>query len=285
MTEAAIPARSAPNAIPAWPALNAIATGTLKGSGGLWFLTALVGQWIFAAYILGFYVASAAQGDLAAWNDVLPHGYAPGETSGNIAVIGHMFVAAIITIGGPLQLLPQVRARFPTFHRWNGRIYILTAFTMALSGLYLLTADRTVAGDIGQHLGLGLNALLIMVFAAAAVRFAIARRFDIHRRWAMRLFLAVSGVWFFRVGLMLSFAVFQGPFGFDPESFTGPFLTGLAFAQYLLPLTVLELYFHARDRAGPAGKFAMATGLLVLTLAMGAGIAMAAMFMWLPRIM
>jgi len=98
---------------------------------------------------------------------------------------------------------------------------------------------------------------------------------------------AISGpiaVWFFRVGLTLSFLVFQGPFGFDPITFQGPFLTFLAFAQTLLPLAILELYLRTQDRASASSHIAMAAGLFVLTLAMGAGVAGAAMGMWLPTI-
>ncbi|MCI0723258.1 MAG: hypothetical protein L0338_30495 [Acidobacteria bacterium] len=45
-----------------------------------------------------------------------------------------------------------------------------------------------------------------------------------------------------------------------------------------------EIYLRTQDRAGPLGRFPMAGGLLVLTAAMGVGIFMATMFMWLPRI-
>ena len=51
-----------------------------------------------------------------------------------------------------------------------------------------------------------------------------------------------------------------------------------------LPLAVLEIYLRTQDRAGAPGRLAMATGLLVLTIAMGIGIFAAFMGMWLPRI-
>jgi len=76
----------------------------------------------------------------------------------------------------------------------------------------------------------------------------------------------------------------QGPVGFDPKTFTGPFLTFLSFAQYLVPLAVLQLYLHAQERREPRGQLAMAGGLLVLTLAMMGGIAAAAAIMWLPHL-
>jgi hypothetical protein len=112
----------------------------------------------------------------------------------------------------------------------------------------------------------------------------LARELAAHRRWALRLFLVMSGVWFFRVGLMLWVFLDGGPAGFDPETFRGPFLTFLAFAQYLLPLAVLELYLRAQERGGPTRRFVVATALFVLTVAMGVGIVIAILGMWLPRI-
>jgi tetratricopeptide (TPR) repeat protein len=117
-----------------------------------------------------------------------------------------------------------------------------------------------------------------------AVRYALARDFKTHRRWALRLFLVVSAAWFFRVGFFLSFLLFKGPFGFDPTTFQGPFLTFMSFAQYLLPLAVLEFYLRTQDRSGVPGRIAMAAGLSVLTVAMGAGILAVTMAAWLPGI-
>jgi len=116
------------------------------------------------------------------------------------------------------------------------------------------------------------------------LRHAMDRRFALHRRWALRLFLAVSGVWFFRIGLTFWILLNQGPAGFDPETFTGPALTTLAFAQYLLPLAVLQLYFHAQDRGGSRGRTAMAASLFAATLLTAAGIFAASMMLWLPHL-
>lgn len=203
---------------------------------------------------------------------------------GNTVVAMHLLLAAIITIGGPLQLVPQIRARAPSFHRWNGRIFLLTAFVAAMTGLYMIWIRGGAAGDVVQHLGISLNAVLIVVCGVMALRYALARQLSVHRRWALRLFLLVSGVWFFRVGLFLWLIVNQGPAGFDPKTFQGPFLSFLSFAQYLVPLAVLEVYLRTQDRAGTSGRLAMATGLFVLTVAMGAGIFGATMGLWLPRI-
>jgi tetratricopeptide (TPR) repeat protein len=123
-----------------------------------------------------------------------------------------------------------------------------------------------------------------MIFAVQALRYALARDFKTHRRWALRLFMAVGASLFIRAGVFLSLALNQGPFGFDPVTFSGPFLTFMSFAQYLLPLAVLELYLRAQQRAAARGRFVMAAGIFVITGLMGAGIAAAAMASFLPKI-
>src|SRR4029077_11650189 len=150
--------------------------------------------------------------------------------------------AAVIMLAGAVQLVPQVRSRFPVFHRWNGRIYMLTALTLSLAGLYM-TWIRGSVGDLPQHLGSTLNAILMWLFAAIALRYALARDLKTHRRWALRLFLALSGSWVYRLGFFLALVLNKGPFGFDPTTFTAPFPAFMSFANFLFPLAVLEIYF------------------------------------------
>ena len=68
----------------------------------------------------------------------------------------------------------------------------------------------------------------------------------------MRLFMVVSAVWFFRIGLMFWFLA-TGGIGIDTETFEGPFLTFMYFGQMFIPLLFLEIYFRAQDseKAGP----------------------------------
>lgn len=263
--------------------LNSTPDYLLLLSARFWFVIAVTGQWIFAYYVAALYGGSAVVGDFEKWNRVMPHGYSSGDAMGNIAIAIHLFLAVVIMVGGPLQIIPQVRDRARVFHRWNGRVYMFTAFVISASGLFMVWTRGTVGGLVG-HVSISINAVLIMLFAVLAWRSAVARKFEVHRRWALRLFMVVSGVWFFRIGLMFWLLIHKKPVGFDPETFTGPFLTFLYFAQYLLPLVILEIYFFAKRARSRSGKMVMASGLLIITLAMALGIFAATMGMWLPRL-
>ncbi|WP_218638760.1 DUF2306 domain-containing protein [Shewanella sp. UCD-KL12] len=255
----------------------------LGHSAKLWFAVTVVGQWIFAAYVAMFYGGVAISGDLSGWNKVMPHGYVAGDSIGNFAVGMHLLLALVVLVGGPLQLIPQIRSYAPKLHRVNGRIYIFTAFILSLGGLFMVWSRGVAGGEIGKY-SISLNAILIMMFAGLAVYHAIKRDIKTHRRWALRLFIAMGGVWFFRIGLMLWLMVHQAPVGFDPKTFEGPFLSFLGFAQYLIPLAVAQMYFAASDSKSPKVKLAFSFSLVVLTLAMAGGIFAASMGMWLPRI-
>ena len=263
--------------------LNSVADTTLKVATRFWFLVVLVGQSVFAFSVASFFGLPALRGDFHGWSKHITHGHIPGDTMGNFAVAMHLFSAVVVILAGVFQLVPQIRNRFPAFHRWNGRLYVVTAFTISLAGLYMMWIRGSV-GDLSQHLGTSLMAVLIMLCAAMALRYALARDFKTHRRWALRLYLVVSASLFIRAGLFLSFILNHGPFGFDPATFTGPFLTFISFAQYLVPLAVLEIYFLTQERARATGRFAMAAGLLVLTVALGAGIFAVTLAVWVPEV-
>jgi uncharacterized membrane protein len=247
-----------------------------------WFVVAVVGQILFALYISVLYGGAAVRGDLLGFNRAMPKGYVPGDTIGNVTIFVHLALALLITSAGALQLVPLVRRRAPWLHRWVGRSYIVAALLISVGGLYLVWVRGTV-GDVSQHIGSTLNASLIGTCGILAWRAARAREFVAHRRWAMRLFLVASGVWFFRVGLMLWLLIFRRPVGFDPKTFQGPFLTLLTFGESVVPLLVLELYFWAQRSAGARGRMAVAVTLGVLTLATAVGIFGATMGLWLPK--
>jgi len=126
--------------------------------------------------------------------------------------------------------------------------------------------------------------VLIMLCAVMALRYALARDFTTHRRWALRLYFVVSASLFIRVGIFLSLLLNRGPFGFDPATFQGPFMTFISFAQYLVPLAVLEVYFRVKERGSAPGRIAMAASLFILAVALGAGIFAVTMAKWLPSI-
>ncbi|CAN5402363.1 hypothetical protein BH10PSE17_BH10PSE17_14850 [soil metagenome] len=261
-----------------------ISTRLLRGTATTGFVAVATGQLAFAASVAIFYGRVVLRGDWLAMNSSMEHGWLPDQPFGNAAVVLHLAIAVLILVSGALQLVPTLRSRAPRFHRWNGRVYLSAAVLISLGGLYMVWI-RGAVGDFPQHVASTLNAVLILWFGTLALRRALAREFVTHRRWALRLYMVVGGVWFFRFGLMLTLALAGGPIGFDPVTFSGPTLWVIAFGAYLLPLLMLEIYLLAQRReATNLMRGATAASIAVLTLAMVAGTGAAAASMWLPRL-
>jgi uncharacterized membrane protein len=154
--------------------LDSVADKVLKAAARLWYLTAVIGQLVFAFTVASFYASAAVRGNFEAWNRFMSHGYVAGDTIGNVTVAVHLLAAVFIVLSGAVQLVPQIRHRAPFLHRWNGRLYVLSAFTVSTAGLYMQWV-RGNLGDISQNIGISLNAVLIMLCAAMALRYASAR--------------------------------------------------------------------------------------------------------------
>jgi hypothetical protein len=265
------------------PVFNA--SRILNFAAASWLTVTTIGQWIFGIYILSFYGKSTLAGEFEKWNQVLPHGYVEGDWKGNLVVGMHVLLAAVLVIGGPLQLMPQIRSHFPRFHRWLGRTYVMTAIFVSLGGLIMIWTREGVGID-SRRVSISIQAIYIIGFAFMAIRYARARQFGKHRNWALRLFMVVSGVWFFRVLLMFWLLVNGGPVGFDPKTFTGPFLTALSIFSYAIPISliVLEMYFYAQKNQNKTFSMITSGVIFIATIVMGVGIFAATMGMWLPRI-
>jgi len=248
-----------------------------------WFIVAVIGQWLFAYYVAAFYGGSLAIGEVERWNEVLSPGYQQDNPMGNLAVGIHLLLAVIIMVGGPLQFVPRIRAKAPVFHRWNGRVYVLTTMITGLTGLWMIWFHQEYDESVSST-AMTIEALFIVLAGGLVWRNAVARKMLRHERWAVRLFLVASGVWFFRIILMFWLIVNGGPVGFDVETFTGPFLDFLSFAHYLLPLAIYELYLVLKDHKLPLVRYALAGTFFLLTAATVVGVFAATVGMWLPML-
>lgn len=246
--------------------------GALEAAAGFWFVVTLLGQWAFFAYLMAFYVPMTVSGNyeaMAPLRKMGATGLIAGDNTGNAAFAAHALAAGIIAFGGLLQFVPQIRARFPAFHRWNGRVFLLTAIGLSLSGFYLVWVRNSAPSQF-NGITTTVNGVLILSFAALAWRTAVARNITVHRRWALRLYLVSNAQWFIRIGFfgyfILNMAVGRKP------SMQDPFFTYWNVGCYLVPLAIAELYLRAKDSPSPLVRRSMAAGLVVVTLMMAAGI-------------
>lgn len=254
----------------------------LTRAASLWYLMAAAGQLAFLLFILLFYYPSALSGNFSAW-DAKPNieGFTAGDAGGNLMFALHVLAAAVMTAGGMLQLLPALRQKWPSVHRWNGRVFILTAMALALGGLWLVWGRGSYLNLTGA-IGISLNAVLIISFAIMAWRTALKRQFVDHRLWAMRLFIVANAVWFMRLGYMI-WGIGTGGIGIG-DAMDGPYDYFLAFGNSLVPLAIMEIYLRVKAGKSDRARYAMAAGLVVCALLTIGGSAGAWMVMWGPYV-
>ena len=258
----------------------------LRLSAQTWFALAILGQLLFGAYVIGFYHYSALNGELENWNKVLPSAYIKGDLLGNIFVGLHVLIGGIIFIAGPIQFIPYIRKNFKKIHKWIGRIYTFTSILVALAGLYMVWV-RGSFGDTFMHVSISISAIYLIVFAIVSIRNAINKKFIAHERWALRLFMVVSGGWFFRIGFMAWLNINGGPAGFDVKTFSGPALWIISATSYSLPISIiiLEMYFYAKEKNNPTLNYAITFLLAFCIIYTTYGVFSALTMAWIPRLM
>ncbi len=245
---------------------------TLRAATRLWLLVTLIGQWAFLYYLAGFYVRTIVTARPEEWNlnRMLPRGYVAGDPHWNLSFGAHVMLAAVIAFGGTLQMIPRIRERAIAFHRWNGRVFMLTALGGGLTGLWMVwMRGAQLGGGALGNVSLTLDASLIVVFGVIAWVLVRKGRIEAHRRWALRLFMVANGVWFLRLGIF-GWYVLTGGIGLG-ENLTGPVGLCFDFTSYLLPLGVLELYLRARDGGGYGARITAAVTVLLSTAYMCVG--------------
>ncbi|MEM8984317.1 MAG: DUF2306 domain-containing protein [Pseudomonadota bacterium] len=248
-----------------------------------WFAVAAFGQCAFIGFILVFYGTRTASGNFSRWNDKpLIDGYIADDSVGNLMFISHVLLAALVTLTGLVQLVPVVRKRLPSIHRWSGRVFLSVGLFLAVGGIWLAWIRGTRLSFISAF-STTVNGVLIVLFAVLAWRYARRRQFAAHRRWALRTFMVVSGVWFIRIGLMGWIIVNQAPRGMN-GTLSGPADIAITFGSYLIPLAVLECYLRAQRHGGALTTVVTTLLIVASTLFTAVGVFGTITLMWWPHV-
>jgi uncharacterized membrane protein len=235
-------------------------------TGKFWFIAATIGQYAFGMYVILYYAASAATNHFEIWNKNLFSGIIPGDWLGNVSLVFHILLASVILFGGPLQLMPFIRNRFRRFHRYLGRVYLVLAVLISLTGV-IMTIKGKSFGSFFLQAATAFSAIYICWFAVMTFKNAIRRNIQAHRKWALRLFMVANGVWFIRVWPAAWRILNNDLFGPYPENAVAIFTYVLP-----LPLILLELYFVALQKKQPRLQWIAIITIFVFTLIMIAGI-------------
>lgn len=243
-----------------------------------WFSAAL-----FGAYVVAFYLGVLPSGRLNGWNQNLPRLYEPGHPAALLSIAAHFATGAILLLLGPVQLIGGVRRRWPAFHRWTGRLYVMAAGVAGVGGLGFIFAKGTIGGG-PMNLGFGIYGALVTLGAVETYRLARARRLEAHRAWAIRLFALATGSWLYRMEYGFWLLISHG--AGHTDTFRGPFDVVMAFFFYVPNLLIAEVFIRGRrEPAHSATRVAASAVLNLATFLVALGTYYFGRYYWGPAIL
>eukprot|EP00804_Cyclotella_cryptica_P026138 CCRYP_013026-RA/>CCRYP_013026-RA protein AED:0.33 eAED:0.33 QI:0/-1/0/1/-1/1/1/0/270 len=99
----------------------------------------------------------------------------------------------------PLQFIPCLRRRFPTFHRWSGRLSLLSAILASLYGLVFICLKKfQLVGGINMGIAFFLYGIVFGICAVMTGYYAKKREFRRHKNWAIRSYSQILATMLYR---------------------------------------------------------------------------------------
>lgn len=254
----------------------------LEMSKKMWFTCLLMAQICFVIYLsLGYGLTGVTTG-ISGWSRLNSTAYVASDPTGNSMYALHVLLAIVMIIGGSLQLIPAIRAKYTKFHRYNGRVFVMLACTISLAGMYLMIARGTV-GNTLMHALTMFGGCVVILASILAVQAARKRNITKHKIWAIRLYLAANGVLFFRLMIFAWFLIF-GSLGIDTATFTGPTVLTISVCSYIMPLLTAELVRYAGITSNRVIIIATAASMMLISIVFLVGLFGVVFASWYPAI-
>lgn len=117
----------------------------------------------------------------------------------------HVVPGMLFMVLGPLQFIPQIRARHIRLHRWSGRVFLVSGAVIGISALALCFRMPLISGANEAAATLLFGSLFLFALGKAYLHI---RRLEIahHREWMIRAFAIGLGIAMDRPVVSLFFA-------------------------------------------------------------------------------
>ncbi len=219
-------------------------------TGRFFYFAALAGLGIFGTYVVLRATGSTFK-NFDQWQGLvsgvpMPH---VADWFANLGIGMHFISGAVLVLAWPILFSSRIRVRHRAVHRWTGRVYVSAGFLAGVGGLSFILARRT--GE-PAHTAFAIWGGVMILSAVLAYVHARAKRFDLHRAWAIRLFAMVLGSWIFDLEFQAWDDLTGGAGMGDPDAG----VTGVAFYVLLyfffVPNLLVAEYFIRRKHARAA---------------------------------
>lgn len=214
--------------------------------GRFFYFAALLGLGAFGIYII-LRAVGATLRNFGQWHALvegLPLRTA-SEWIANLGIGMHFIMGTILVLAWPILFSARIRSRHRAVHRWTGRIYVSAGFLAGTGGMsFILTHG---AYNRAASVAFGIWGAVMMFSAVMAYLHARAKRFDLHRAWAIRLFAVVLGSWLFDIEIR-SWTDLTGGIGIGRGGATGPFDYAILYLFFVPNLLVAEFFIRKKHQ-------------------------------------
>jgi len=137
-----------------------------------------------------------------------------------ILTLFHVLPAMLFMVLGPLQFVRSLRSKYPQFHRWSGRIFLVVSAVVGITGL-TMALGKTIGG-LDEKAAIILFGTFFLIALAKAFWHALHREFVQHREWMLRGYAIGLAVATIRpiMGMFFAAAVLSGHTP-EPKEFFG----------------------------------------------------------------
>lgn len=213
--------------------------------GRVFYFAALIGMGLFGTYIL-LRGTGATFKNFDQWNALISG--LPMKTSAEwIASIGigmHYLMGAVLVLAWPILFSSKIRVRHRGVHRWTGRVYVSAGFLAGVGGLSFIFAHHNGSAP---HTAFAIWGGVMMLSAVMAYVHARAKRFDVHRAWAIRLFAMVLGSWIFDLEYR-AWEDLTGGIGMGTEKGPGVFDYAINYLFFVPNLLIAEFFIRNKHK-------------------------------------
>ena len=109
-----------------------------------------------------------------------------GFVSNPVLTLLHILPALLFIVLGLLQFAKRIRKKYPTFHRWNGRVLLIIGALVGVSGIVM--GFKMAISGISETAAITFFGSWFLFALAKAFVLIRQRKIDLHREWMIRAF-------------------------------------------------------------------------------------------------
>ena len=162
---------------------------------------------------------------------VLINGYHPPVVKNNLTqiddslaqypllILVHIIPGLIFVLTGPFQFIQKIRVRYPRWHRFSGRLFLICGVVIGITALIMSFAVPAIGG-VNQAAATVLFSLFFLYALFKTFQQVLQHKLVQHREWAIRVYAVGMAITTIRIinGIFFATSRFTG---LTPKEFFG----------------------------------------------------------------